>query len=89
MVSAAAAAYATADEKVYIGDEAALFEGICNMVRGTRNPNLFLPPAQTAARGAGPAQSCEFCECCELCELWRQLRPVGAAPRRNARRRTD
>ena len=60
MVSTAAAAYATADGKVYIGDEAAL-EGIY-MVRGTRNPNLFLPPAQTAACGAGPAPSCELCE---------------------------
>ena len=62
MVSTAAAAYATADGKVYIGDEAALFEGIYNMVRGTRNPNLFLPPAQTAACGAGPAPRCELCE---------------------------
>ena len=60
MVSTAAAAYATADGKVYIGDEAALFEGIYNMVRGTRN--LSLPPAQTAACGAGPAPSCELCE---------------------------
>ena len=59
MVSTAAADYATADGKVYIGDEAA-HESIYNMVRGTRN--LFLPPAQTAACGAGPAPRCELCE---------------------------
>ena len=59
MVSTAAADYATADGKVYIGDEAVL-EGIYIMVRGTRN--LFFPSAQTAACGAGPAPSCELCE---------------------------
>ena len=62
-VSTAFAAYATAVGKVYIGDEAALLEGIY-VARGARNVflNVFLPSAQTAARGAGPATSCELCE---------------------------
>ena len=39
-------------------------DGIFFVARGARNVflNVFLPSAQTAARGAGPAASCELCE---------------------------